>query len=306
MPAHAANLWARWRDPGAVTSLWTAPAPFGPDLALFAHYDPAGAVSAETLGYVDALRREGRTVLFASNAGRLAAEAQRELRARCGGVLTRENAGHDFSAWRAAMLRWNLPQPGTRTVLLVNDSMHGPFGSLRPALAQMDLGRADVWALTDSAQRGSHLQSYFVLAGPAALRHPAWAAFWAGVRPARSREWAISGGELRFSRAMATAGLRLAAVWPYETVQRRFLADPPASPLERAHHAAVVRKLGAGDAVNPTIDLWRALLRLGFPLVKRDLTGRNRGRVADAAEAIQTPASNPQARSPAPAGPAAG
>ena len=284
LPAQFARLAAVPRDPGAVTSLWTDAAPLGPEIAIFAHHHPAGAVSAETLGYLDALRDAGRTVLFASNAGRLAAVAEHAVRARCAGVLTRANAGHDFSAWRAAMLRWNLPRADTRTLLLANDSTHGPLAPLGPTLAAMDFSRADVWALTDSAQRGPHLQSYFVLAGPAALRHPAWARFWAGVRPVRSREWAIVGGELRFSRAMAAGGLRLAAVWPHDVVLARFLADPAASGPERAQRARVEAKVAAGDPVNASIDLWRALLRLGCPLVKRDLTGRNRGRVADVAE----------------------
>jgi len=265
-------------------TLWTDAAPFGPDVAIFAHYDPAGAVSDETLGYLDSLREAGRTVLFASNAGRLTAGADRAVRGRCGGVLTRTNAGHDFAAWRAAMLRWDLPRADTRTLLLVNDSVHGPLAPLGPVLARMDLRHADLWGLTDSVQRGPHLQSYFVLAGAVAFRHPAWARFWAGVRPVRSREWAIVGGELGFSRAMAEAGVRLAAVWPHDAVLARSLADPGATEPERAQRTRVAAKIENGDPVNASIDLWRALLRLGCPFVKRDLTGRNRGRVADTAE----------------------
>ena len=284
LPAQFARLAAVARDPGAVTSLWTDTAPLGPEIAIFAHHHPAGAVSVETLGYLDALRDAGRTVLFASNAGRLTAAAERAVRARCGGVLTRVNAGHDFSAWRAAMLRWDLPRAETRTLLLVNDSVHGPLAPLGPTLARMDFRRADLWALTDSAQRGPHLQSYFVLAGLDALRHPAWSRFWAGVRPVRSREWAIVGGELRFSRTMAAAGLRLAAVWPCDVVLARLLADPATTEPERAQRTRIEGKVAAGDPLNASIDLWRALLRLGCPFVKRDLTGRNRGRVADVAE----------------------
>ena len=282
--ARAARLAAAHRDPGVVTTSWTAAAPIGPDVAIFAHYDPGGAVSDETLGYLEALRDAGRTVLFASNASALTDAARQAVQVRCVGALTRANAGHDFSAWRAAMLWWDLPRPETRTLLLVNDSVHGPFAPLAPLLARMDLARADLWALTDSVQRGAHLQSYFVLAGQTALQNPAWPRFWAGVRPVRSREWAIVGGELRFSRTMAAAGLRLAAVWPAETVLARFLADPARTDPERAQRARVVAKVENGDPVNASIDLWRALLRLGCPFVKRDLTRRNRGRVADAAE----------------------
>ncbi len=215
-------------------------------------FDPAGAVSAEVLGYIDALRDAGRSVFVASN-GPLSPEARATLQTRCAGWLTRKNAGHDFSAWRAAMLAFDIRAD---TLLLVNDSLHGPIAPLKPLFDRMSFDRADIWALTDSRQREPHLQSFFLLAGPAALAHPAWTAFWAGIRPVRSREWAIRTGELGFSRAMSQAGLRLAALWPIETV----LAEPSCphardtgrgGPCEK--HRAGRRSRACAQSLDPSV-----------------------------------------------------
>lgn len=281
--------------------MWTGGAP-GPHVAVLAHYDATGTVSAEVLGYIDALRDAGRSVFVASNAP-LSPDARAALQSRCAGWLTRANAGHDFSAWRAAMLRFDVD---AETLLLVNDSLHGPIAPLGPLFDRMSFERADIWALTDSRQRAPHLQSYFLFAGPVALAHPAWAAFWAGIRPVRSREWAIRAGELGFSRAMSAAGLRLAALWSIDTVLARHHAKTPVTEAEAAHADDIKRAEAAGHALNPSIHLWRALLNLGVPFAKRDLTGRNRGRIADAHEvsaALRSMRSDPL---PPPADPDAG
>lgn len=288
LPAAASVLPSLRRDPGQVTLAWPESAPrLGRDVALLVHFDAGGQVSAAVLGYLAALRAAGLSVLLVSNSGALRPDALERLRRLCDGVLVRRNFGLDFSAWRAGLEHWRLPRADTRSLLLLNDSLVGPFAPLPPLLGRFDFTVADVWAATDSRQRGWHLQSFFLAVGPRAMADPAWTAFWRDMRPVRSKEWVIRHGELGFARRMRAAGLRCQAVWPYEAVLARHREDaamPEASAAEQVQRRRVEGFLARGWALNPSADLWRQLLRLGFPFIKRELLGRNPASVADVAD----------------------
>jgi len=288
LPAVASVLPSLRRDPGQVTLAWPGSLPaLGRDIALFVHFDAGGEVGEATQGYLAALRAAGLSVLLVSNSGTLRPAALEALHRLCDGVLVRRNFGLDFSAWRAGLEHWQLPRANTRSLLLLNDSLAGPFAPLRPLLERFDFDVADVWAATDSRQRGWHLQSFFLAVGPRAMAHPAWTAFWRSVRPVRSKEWVIRHGELGFGRRMRAAGLRCQAVWPYEAVVARYREDAAASEAgaaERTQRSRVAQFLQRGWALNPSADLWRQLLRLGFPFIKRELLGRNPALVADVAD----------------------
>jgi len=285
LPAAASVLPSLRRDPGQVTLAWPDDLPeLGRDVALFAHFDACGEVSAAAQGYLRALRAAGRSVLLVSNSGALRPAALETLRRLCDGVLVRRNFGLDFSAWRAGLEHWRLPRADTRSLLLLNDSLAGPFAPLPPLLGRFDFAVADVWAATDSWQRGWHLQSFFLAVGPRAMADPAWATFWRGVRPVHSKEWVIRHCELGFGRRMRAAGLRCQAIWPCEAVLARYHHDatmPEASAAEQVQRGRIEKFLARGWALNPSADLWRQLLRLGFPFIKRELLGRNPALVAD-------------------------
>jgi lipopolysaccharide biosynthesis protein len=232
---------ARWPD--------QEPVPLGPDVALLCHYDPGGTVRPDLLSYLAALREAGFTVAVISNSAYLRPDAWVVLRRCCAAVLLRRNVGWDFSAWREAMAWLGLPRPETRRLLLVNDSVYGPLTPLAPLLARMDDG-ADLWGMTDSRERGWHLQSYFLLAQGPVLRDAAWRRFWARVRPLPSKHAAIGRYEVGFSQHLAASGWRVRALFPWG-------------------------ELGCVAGQNPTLAAWRVLLDAGFPFLKRELVRDN-------------------------------
>jgi lipopolysaccharide biosynthesis protein len=139
-----------------------------------------------------------------------------------------------------------------------------------------------------------HLQSYFLVFGPLALRHPAWAAFWARVRPVQSKEWIIRHYEVGLTQVLLRAGLRCRAIWPYAELVKRVdpewvvarededeaASDPIVS--MRKNHARFIRDSAVlRRPLNPTADLWRQLLLSGFPFVKRELLRSNPTNVND-------------------------
>ena len=254
------------------------------DVAVFVHFDPDGRVQPRVSRYLQALRDAGLSVVVASNAETLRSEDEAALRGLCDGYLLRRNVGYDFGAMREALSFWRLPRPDTHSVLLVNDSVLGPFAPLRPLLDRIDFAQADVWGATDSPQRGYHLQSYFVAVGRAALTHPAWAAFWSDVRPAHSKEWVIGRYEIGLSQRLIAAGLRGRALFPYTSLVAQLPDEVPVSEAHARQLAMSRRIVARGGVLNPTAHLWRELLRAGFPFVKRELLGRNPGGILDTSE----------------------
>jgi hypothetical protein len=266
----------------------------GPKVALFCHFDRAGRIRDDLRHYLAELGRCGFSVVFVSNSRRLQPAEIIFLQKHCAGVITRRNAGFDFSAWKDALLAAGLPRPDTTTLLLANDSVYGPIRPLWPTLAAIDFAVADLWALTDSWQLRYHLQSYFLIAGPRVLQSHAWEKFWREVRPLAMKRWVIRRFEVGLSQAMLRAGFRLRAVWPYHTLLGAASAgaasagaataagtEDPLLAAGRRQERRIRQALAEGLPLNPTSDLWRALLRRGYPFLKRELLRENPTRVAD-------------------------
>jgi hypothetical protein len=160
-------------------------------------------------------------------------------------VLRRSNVGYDFGSWAVALDRY--PAIGAADqVLLVNDSLAGPFQSIDHLFKMFDDTGADVWGLTDSSQLGTyHLQSYCIGFKHGCLQEPPLAKFWRDISIESTRDDIINRYEIGLSRLLHREHFSVDAAF---------------------RHAEVVR---GGD--NPTIHGWRKLLDLGYPFVKRQL-----------------------------------
>jgi lipopolysaccharide biosynthesis protein len=268
--------------------------PLGPKVALFVHFDPAGAVRDHVLQYVGALRTAGYSVAFVTNSGQLRPEARAALEPLCVAILVRRNIGYDFGAMREGVMRLGLPRADTEQVLIANDSVYGPLRPLADILGRMDFATADVWGCTESWQLRYHLQSYCLAFGPRALRHPVWQSFWNSVRPVQSKDWIIRRYEVGLTQVLLRAGLSCRALWPYADLVK--LVDPAWLALSdedaaragdpivvmRKNHARYIRDSAVlRRPLNPTSDLWRQLLVSGFPFLKRELLRSNPTNVND-------------------------
>lgn len=162
-------------------------------------------------------------------------------------VIRKPNIGYDFGSWTVGLAE--LPSlAAAERVLLVNDSMVGPFVDLGDVLERFEDSRADVFGLTDTRQYFLHLQSYFLGFGNGVLADPPLRHFFADVRHEKDK-WDI--------------------IWRYELgLSRLFRRE--AYGVAAAFHADDV--VAAGD--NPVIRGWWRLLERGFPFVKREILRR--------------------------------
>lgn len=159
-------------------------------------------------------------------------------------VVRRRNRGYDFGSWAVAIEMF----PRLRTaphVLLVNDSMAGPFAALDVVLESFEKSFTPLWGLTSTDQYIPHLQSYFLGFRDGLLADPSIRKFWRGVRHEDDKARIIHRYELGLNRLMHSEAVPFSAFLPSELL--------------------------VPSGANPTIWGWRRMLDLGAPVVKREL-----------------------------------
>jgi hypothetical protein len=153
-------------------------------------------------------------------------------------------SGYDFSAY-AVGLRHIAARSAGANVLVLNDSVLGPFGDLEPLLAR---ARWDLTGFTASSIYENHIQSYaFVMRG--VTRRRLWS-LWSVFLPGLAFDHfnaVVRCQETRFAR-VASRHMSVGALWYAGNVER---PDPA---LFGAAH----------------------LLELGFPFIKRSAIGKYR------------------------------
>lgn len=221
----------------------------GCKVALIAHWDLNGLIDPYVMHYAKALKALGYHVLLASDRPVHAPGATLgELPDALDAVIHRTCPGYDFTSWRAALHAFPtlLEADG---LVLTNDSIFAPVGDLGRVHAAMDALPCDFWGMVQSQDKKPHLQSYYLVFRPAALRSPAFNHYWKLVGPQTDKEKAIT-YELNLGLWLARHGLRSGAFSPRE--------NQPAPML------------------NPTHCGWDHLIeKYGVPLLKRDLIFQN-------------------------------
>jgi hypothetical protein len=273
-------------QPNVIEDFWEGVDTVRQRVAVFCHFDAQGQVSQNVLHYIRELHGAGLSVIFVTAAPTLNAEAIAALAPFTARILRRRNQGYDFGCYRDGL--WSIDGwQDLDLLLLVNDSVIGPFGSLRAVLARCDES-ADVWGLTESLERGRHLQSYFLAFGKKALQSQAFDQFWRGYRLANAKAWAVLAGELGLSRALSDAGLTLKALASFSDLRSAFLRKAEARNIaprlarfggarDDAHVLALCRQR---LNFNPTHFFWREIIEdFALPFVKRELILRNPGRI---------------------------
>lgn len=215
-------------------------------LALMAHWSPGRDQSRSVSRLVVELQRAGYLVVLCSTSpadGPLQFHPDEPVDPAEITVIRRWNTGYDFGSWAVAMDHAS-EHLGADKVLVVNDSLVGPFASLREIIADFETTAADVWGLVENDQFVSHLQSYFRGFRYGVLQEPPLAEFWRDIRVIDDKLELIAEYEFGFTALLE---------------EHHFTAEC------FVHHREVVR-----NGLNPTAAGWRALMERGVPFVKRE------------------------------------
>ncbi len=220
----------------------------GQPVAVLAHGDPQGKRAPYVVHYLSQLRQMGyRTVPVSASPLDLSRKESLVVDA----LLYRSCSGYDFTSGKAALQRM-LSLRNAKELLLTNDSIFAPVGALSAVTAAMDSAPCDFWGMVESHEVQPPLQSYDLVFRRRVLPHEAFMRYWDAVTVSPQREDAIH-YELTLSPWLALNGLAPGAFVP--------AAIQPFSQL------------------NPTQHVWRQLIEMGVPLIKRDLLLTNREEV---------------------------
>jgi hypothetical protein len=226
--------------PGSVKSL---------SVCLFVSYSPRGRVKNYVRLHLDRLRACGISVFFIMVADRPTLLNLRERIGPAVGLVVRQNLGFDFGAWadvlRAFPALWEAD-----ALLLVNDSIFGPFGPYPDIFRRILTNKADLIGLTESTELQRHYQSYFLTFRGAALRSSALREFWEGVENLPTKRNVIDHYEIKLLDRCVSSGLSAEAIFPSVSG-------------------------GYVPTRNPTQAGWLDLINLGYPYIKIELLKEN-------------------------------
>lgn len=276
----------------------------GGRFAVFVTFNAGTTIPAYVLHHLDALTRAGYNVVVVSNNRSIGPRSLERLRQKAHVVLTRLNMGYDFGAYRDGIVHVLDNHPAAQEILLVNDSVFGPFGDLSPLLDRADRMDADVVGLIDSHEVRYHFQSFWLLFRNGALRSEAFRRFWRRMPYARDKGEVINryetglveafhGMELDCDCLFSSRDLMRRAVGFLEAKQRGLLdnlgRDCPSLEellgfesysklLLKRHNEELMRMCLSGRPLNPTAYLWEPLIaECGFPFLKREVLVSNPG-----------------------------
>jgi lipopolysaccharide biosynthesis protein len=220
------------------------------DVCLFAHYDKDDRVDDYVLWYLRNISDLNFSIVFISTSQLDSSDVSR-LRAHCCDVILRENTGLDFGSWSAGFAKHSSDINGR--LLLANDSVYGPIGSLGAAVNRLTSERADFYGLIESVEIAPHLQSWFLLFEPWVVKNAEFRSILAQPFSTMTKRQIVQNGEVGLSRRLGRAGFR------YEALHRNDRIGQP-----RRHDA------------NHMLVFWRELLLVeGIPFLKIELLRDN-------------------------------
>jgi lipopolysaccharide biosynthesis protein len=249
--------------------------------AVYVHYDREGMIHDYVIYQLGELAATGFRIVFVSNSRKLPPESVAQVVPYCRKVLWRYNLGHDFGAYKDGLNAIDGKAELT-ALLLMNDSIYGPFTKLRDQLAEIDRTSTDFWGVTDSWEHRFHVQSYFMLFFANALMSKPFTKFWRRLPYVSHKGWIIRNGEIKLSQTLTRHKLRANVLAPYWSVAKRALdqlakidttqlLDPHRSYLEK-----LIRHVVEGRPINPMHHFWETLLiDYSCPFLKRDLLKSN-------------------------------
>jgi lipopolysaccharide biosynthesis protein len=235
-------------------------------LCLFSTYDRDGVVDPWVIHHVRSIRELGFDVVLISTSHKVRSADLKHLQQMCRLVVHRRNLGFDFLSWKVG-IELTDGCSGYDRLLLINDSMFGPFSDLRPIFERFEASSAAFCGLTESYEYERHLQSYFLYCKLDELPKDTWKRFWAGVRPIDDKQEFIRAYEVGLSQQLIKAG---AEVFAYVAAH-----EARSAAIALGNNFQYADRLDR-DAYNATWFMWDILLtKFEFPYLKRVIAERD-------------------------------
>jgi lipopolysaccharide biosynthesis protein len=253
--------------------------------AVYVHYDREGLIHDYVVHQLDEIAATGFRIVFVSNSPKFPPQSVAQVSPFCRVILWRYNIGYDFGAYKDGLNAIDGKDRLT-AILLMNDSVYGPFSKLRDVLTEIDRTNTDFWGITDSWERHFHVQSYFIIFFHNVINSKSFRKFWLRFPYVNHKQWIIRNGEIKMSQVLTRQKLRANVLVPYWSVAKRVLDRLSAldtKELPDAHRLyldQLLNDLICGRPINPMHYFWETLiLECRCPFIKRELVKSNPVRV---------------------------
>lgn len=245
--------------------------------AIYVHFDEKGLVHDYVVHQLREIVDAGYRITFVSNAPIFPEQSRARIAPFCKKAIWRVNTGYDFGAYKDGIASLT-DLDDLDGLVLMNDSVYGPFWNLANILSEIDRSKVDFWGISDSWEHQYHLQTYFMLFFPKALQATSFRQFWKCYPYINNKRWVIRNGEVKLTQALAKQQLRGTALVPYWSAVEKMkdrLGSVKAqnlTPLERRVQIALLR----GQPLNSMHYFWELIIvDYRCPFIKRELLEKN-------------------------------
>lgn len=254
---------------------------------LFCHYDKYGLITHQVKELCSFFQSLGIDVIFLTT--KVSDESKNWLSKNLSALIVRKNVGRDFGAWKDGINFLNSKQLFEKCsqLYLINDSVIVINHSLKSIDFKSDFiedDKTDVIGLTESWQKGYHLQSYFLKFNQNVIHSEVFCNYWTKYPLINSRLYSIENGELGISKILINVGYSLKVLYPVTKLLRKdhishFLATLNNLNIPRLNELKynLFNEFFLIDFtdMNPSHRLWPLLLIDGCPVLKKDLIEKN-------------------------------
>lgn len=219
------------------------------DVLIMAHFDHEKQLSQPDLYLLRSFADAGFEIVLVTTALSHPNEHERfwnQVSPIVNCLITRPNEGFDFGSWAVAINQLQISERVSGRLVLINNSMFGPFVPISELLADWPLN-CEVYGITSSNEFVKHVQSYFLGFRSAAVKSEAFQRYWKSEFREKNKWLTIFRFEMQWAKYFSTAGFNVG-------VRHR----PPNRFLR-----------------NPLTFCWNELLMTGMPFLKKSLFRQN-------------------------------
>lgn len=249
----------------------------GSKVSIFVHWSKNDVISNHDRELINSLALEFDQIIVMCNLNKTKSvnkndqnEFSKNVR-----VVNRVNSGYDFGAYQAGLAILRPLANSIDEIILMNNSVYKLHDSLAPLMSSVRNSEFDVTAITNSKEKGLHLQSYFLHLKKTVLVKDEFWKWFEDLKVSDSRNVTIDKLELPFAHIIESFGLSSGALWDFDNLFDFYFSSPASSLLLdfRSEWGWFVgsKEFLKGKMLNPTHYMWPHLLELGCPFLKKDL-----------------------------------
>jgi len=249
----------------------------GSKVSIFVHWSKNDVISNHDRELINSLASEFDQVIVMCNLNKIKSIEKKNQNDFSKNVklVNRENSGYDFGAYQAGLATLRPFANLIDEILFMNNSVYKVHNSLMALMSSVRNSGFDVTAITNSKEKGLHLQSYFLHLKKTVLAKDEFWNWFEDLKVSDSRNVTIDKLELPFAHIIESFGLSSGALWDFEDLFDFYFSSAASSLLLdfRSEWGWFVysKEILKGKMLNPTHYMWPHLLELGCPFLKKDL-----------------------------------